>query len=50
MADLDEATEAYQVFLEGNRAHPDDELIADDLDKARAAMEVAWLEHLADNG
>lgn len=43
---LAEATEAYQALLEGVRAHPEDEELAEHLDKARAAMEVAWLEHL----
>lgn len=39
--------EAYQALLEGHRAHPDDDEIAEDLDRAKAAMEVAWLEHVA---
>jgi hypothetical protein len=39
--------EAYQALLEGHRAHPDEAQILDDLLKARAAMERAWLELLA---
>jgi hypothetical protein len=39
--------EAYQALLEGHRAHPDEAQIFDDLLKARAAMERAWLELLA---
>jgi hypothetical protein len=39
--------EAYQALLEGHRAHPDEDQIFDDLLKARAAMERAWLELLA---
>jgi hypothetical protein len=42
-----EATETYQALLEGHRAYPDDEQIWDDLCKAKAAMEIAWLEHTA---
>jgi len=44
MISLAEATEAYQALLEGHRAYPDDELIWEDLCKAKAEMEVAWLE------
>jgi hypothetical protein len=39
--------EAYQALLEGHRAHPEEDQIFDDLLKARAAMERAWLELLA---
>jgi hypothetical protein len=39
--------EAYQALLEGHRAHPEEQQIFDDLLKARAAMERAWLELLA---
>jgi hypothetical protein len=35
--------QAYQALLEGHRAFPDDELIYQDMLKAKAAMEVAWL-------
>jgi predicted transcriptional regulator len=45
---LADQTEAYQALLEGHRAHPDDDEIAEDLRRARAAMEVAWLEHVAE--
>ena len=38
-------TEAYQAYLEGHRADPDDEQIYQDMLKAKAAMEVAWLKH-----
>jgi hypothetical protein len=44
MQELRAATEAYQALLEGHRRDPDDELLWDDLQKARAAMEIAWLE------
>lgn len=45
--DLDLAAEitAYQALLEGHRAYPDDEQIYVDMLKAKAAMEVAWLQH-----
>ena len=36
-----------QALLEGHRAHPEEDQIFDDLLKARAAMERAWLELLA---
>ncbi len=36
---------AYQALLEGHRAHPDDDLIYEDMLKARRSMEVAWLKH-----
>ncbi len=39
-------TQAYQAFLEGHRAHPDNEDLYEDMLKAKAAMEVAWLEQL----
>jgi hypothetical protein len=41
--DLAAETEAYQVLLEGHRAHPDDEDLYADMLKAKAAIEVAWL-------
>lgn len=37
-------TMAYQTLLEGHRHDPDNELIYEDMLKAKAAMEVAWLE------
>jgi hypothetical protein len=42
--DLAHETQAYQVLLEGHRLAPDDELIYQDMLKAKAAMEVAWLQ------
>lgn len=42
--DLAAETAAYQTLLEGHRADPDDELIYQDMLKAKAAMEVAWLQ------
>ena len=36
-------TEAYQVLLEGHRARPDDDDLYCDMLKAKAAVEVAWL-------
>lgn len=50
MTKLAAATEAYQAMLEGQRAHPDDEDIAEDVEKARAAMEIEWLEHATGGG
>ena len=46
MTDFDLAleTQAYQALLEGHRAAPDDELIYEDMLKAKAAMEIAWLQ------
>lgn len=46
MTDFDLAleTQAYQTLLEGHRAVPDDELIYQDMLKAKAAMEIAWLQ------
>jgi hypothetical protein len=46
MTDFDLAleTQAYQVLLEGHRAAPDDELIYQDMVKAKATMEIAWLQ------
>ncbi len=40
---LSAETEAYQALLEGHRADPDNEDLFADLQKAKAAMEVAWL-------
>jgi hypothetical protein len=37
-------TQAYQALLEGHRADPDNEDLYTDLQKARAAMEIAWLQ------
>lgn len=37
-------TMAYQAYLEGHRADPDDEQLYEDLLKARQALEVAWHE------
>jgi hypothetical protein len=37
-------TQAYQVLLEGHRADPDNEDLYTDLQKAKAAMEIAWLQ------
>jgi hypothetical protein len=46
MTDFDLAleTQAYQVLLEGHRAAHDDELIYQDMLKAKATMEIAWLQ------
>ena len=40
-------TQAYQVFLEGHRVDPDNEHLYQDMLKAKAAMEVAWLRVLS---
>lgn len=37
-------TQAYQALLEGHRADPDNEDLYTDLLKAKAAMEIAWLQ------
>ena len=37
-------TQAYQVLLEVHRAAPDNELIYQDMLKAKATMEIAWLQ------
>jgi hypothetical protein len=37
-------TQAYQTLLEGHRADPDNEDLYTDLQKAKAAMEIAWLQ------
>lgn len=42
---LDHETQAFQAMLEAVRLDPDDPDLADDLQKARAAMTTAWLEH-----
>ena len=39
--------QAYQALAEGHRMDPDNEELYFDMLKAKAAMEVAWLEHLA---
>ncbi len=39
--------EAYQVLLEAHRARPHNDDLYEDLLKARAAMERAWLHSLA---
>ena len=44
---LADETQAYQALLEGHRMDPDDEEVWEDLQKARRAMEVAWLEETA---
>jgi hypothetical protein len=43
---LQTETQAYQTLLEGHRADPDDELLYQDMLKAKAAMEVAWLQRM----
>lgn len=42
-AALSAATEAYQAYLEGCRAHPLDDELAMDLIRARREMDLAWL-------
>jgi hypothetical protein len=48
--DLAIETQAYQALLEGHRAHPEGEDLYTDPQKARAAMEVAWLQFAAAAG
>jgi hypothetical protein len=43
---LSDEIDAYQTYLEAVRAHPDDEELWEDLAKAKAAVEVAYLEQL----
>jgi hypothetical protein len=45
-ADLGMETEAFQAYVEGVRANPDDAELAEDMSKAKAAMETAWLRQL----
>jgi hypothetical protein len=40
---LAEASEAYQALLEGHRAYPENNELHEDMLKARAALEIAWL-------
>jgi hypothetical protein len=40
-------TEAFQALLEAHRALPDNDDLYADMLKAKAAMEVAWLEATA---
>ena len=44
MLNLAAETEAYQTLLEGHRMDPDNEDLYIDMLKARAAMELAWLQ------
>ncbi|MGZ6709073.1 MAG: hypothetical protein ACXVFN_19295 [Solirubrobacteraceae bacterium] len=44
MLNLAFETQAYQALLEGHRADPDNEDLFTDLQKAKAAMEIAWLQ------
>ena len=44
MLNLATETQAYQALLEGHRADPDNEDLYTDLLKAKAAMEIAWLQ------
>jgi len=41
---LDGALAALQAYLEGHRRDPDNEELEQDLRKARAEVEIAWLE------
>lgn len=41
---LAEASEAYQTMLEAHRAHPENLDLYEDMVKARAVMEIAWIE------
>jgi hypothetical protein len=44
--DLATEIEAYQALLEGHRADPDDHDLYQDMLKAKATMEIAWLQRL----
>jgi len=41
---LSDELDAFQTYLEAVRAHPDDDELWEDLAKAKAAVEVAYLE------
>jgi hypothetical protein len=43
---LSEELSAFQTYLEAVRAHPDDDELWEDLAKAKAAVEVAYLEQI----
>jgi hypothetical protein len=45
---LADATVAFQAYLEGHRRDPDDEELFEDLCRARAVLEVAWLRHVSE--
>lgn len=50
MTALSQAIEAFQALLEGHSHDPDDEILFEDLQKARSAMEAAWLDHVTGFG
>lgn len=41
---LSDDLDTFQTYLEAVRAHPEDDELWEDLDRARIALEVAWLE------
>jgi hypothetical protein len=43
--DIASETQAYQVILEGRRAHPHDTALANELVQAKTALDIAWLQH-----
>ena len=47
MESVGEQTRLYQAALEAERVDPDDEELRAEVERARKAMEVAWLEHTA---
>jgi hypothetical protein len=48
LVDLAEETEAYAAYLNGVIAHPEDPELWEDLQKAKDALEVAWLEQIGE--
>lgn len=46
MSDLAAETVAFQTYLEGHRRDPDNDELYEDMLKAKAAMELAWLESI----
>jgi hypothetical protein len=43
--DMAAESDAYQTLLEGHRADPDNEELYEDMLKAKAVLELAWLGH-----
>jgi hypothetical protein len=48
MTRLAQETAIYQLHLERQRVDPEDEMVAEDVRRSRAAMEVAWLDQLGE--
>jgi hypothetical protein len=48
MTRLAQETEAFQLHIERLRIDPEDEMVIEDVRRARAALEVAWLDQLGE--